>query len=374
MCNIHGVVTSKHVGKAEEYMRDGFFAGQLRGTDSSGMAVVDTQKADVEMQKLPVCGSMFNTDRVAQRLMKQSMSANVISIGHLRAATAGAIKYSNAHPFYIADQGKELVGVHNGTLNGWHGKKDAKFYEVDSEWALNHIFSEGFDAFEDISGAFCFVWWESTDQHALQIALNDQRTMHVGFLEQGGMVYASEAGMLHWLCERNNLTLKNGEVLKLTAGNWYRFPVDDPEKYTKKELPKSKTTTYNGYYGQSTTTGSSYVYKTEVEKVEEVVVAALAKLKATVPSVTLKEAKQAQEEGVHTARGTFSPFSFDPELGELWGSFKTGDKEYMAVIRNSADLMFNEDTLMEVSCLGVLLDEKNKEPTLVCSKPIKEAA
>lgn len=367
MCNIHGFVTKKYVGKAEEFMKDGFIAGGVRGLDSAGMAIVDTIKGEVDMQKIPVCGSIFLQDKVAARLMKAAMQPSVISIGHLRAATMGAVNYNNSHPFYIADQGKELVGVHNGTLSGWSTKKDGKFYDVDSEWALNHIFLEGFDAFQDFNGAYCFVWWQSDAQDVLNIALNDQRTMHVAFIEQGGMAYASEAGMLHWICERNGLTII-GDILKLADNFWYKFPVKEPEKFTKLALPKQ---TYSNYYSQYGGNRYSGTYKTTFEKVGEVLEAAVAKMKNTKPTVTMTEVKAAKEVGLQNVDGKFSPWIIDPDNGELVGMFFDGTTEYTAIIRNAYGLDFGPDTEFDVTCLGAEYDEK-QTINLICSKPVKK--
>lgn len=265
MCGIFGLMTgSKYITKADDVISDSFVAGSLRGMDSSGIAAIDMKKGEYEWQKLPVNGSFFITDKAAKAVMRQSVSSNTLTLAHTRAATHGKISINNAHPFIIEGAGtnvanRELVGIHNGSLTGWASKKGASNYEVDSEWAFKQIFDRGEDAFSDIQGAYAFVWWDSEDKETLNIALNDLRPMHIAFLKEGGMAFASEAGMLAWILERNHVE-RDGNILVLSSNFHYKFDVDDPKKFTKKEIKKAVTYRSSTYYG---------THKTTVQEVEE---------------------------------------------------------------------------------------------------------
>lgn len=244
MCGIHLFINGKNrSNKADDFIAQGFVTNMLRGTDSSGIVGIDAEKGDLTLQKLPISGMYFPQDKLAQSLIKRAGYKNHLTICHTRAATLGAISQPNAHPFVASDyeEGtgactRELVGVHNGTLVNWKSKKDANLYDVDSEWAMNHILDNGIDAFKDFDGAFCMAWWDSDDWLTLNIARNDQRPLFIAFVEGGGMAGASEAGMLAWLLERNQMKL-DGPIRELEAGQLYKFEVTDPKAFTKQALP-----------------------------------------------------------------------------------------------------------------------------------------
>src|SRR6478736_1702769 len=133
MCGIHGFVTGKkRNNNADDYVKQGFVAGSLRGMDSSGMASIKPKDKSVSWQKLPIMGPFFIGDKFAQGLMREASTPNTITICHTRAATAGGVGISEAHPFQVEgavdDKGnfRELIGVHNGTLTFWQSKKNAK--------------------------------------------------------------------------------------------------------------------------------------------------------------------------------------------------------------------------------------------------------
>lgn len=267
MCGIHGIFTGgKHLAKADGFISDAFITNSVRGLDSAGLLHVDVDFPDkYEVHKLPINGSLFIDHKQSKSLISKANTSNTLTLCHVRAATHGSITWANAHPFIVFEQdatgnSRSLVGVHNGSLTGWHSKPRGKDYAVDSEWALNHIFDNGADAFKDFVGAYCFAWWDSNNEEILNIALNDQRPMCVAFIEDGGMAFASEAGMLYWLLERNNIKIK-GSIIKLTAGHWYKFRKGEHDKFTKELLPTN-------------TVPSSYTphkSKTVMQEVEELI-------------------------------------------------------------------------------------------------------
>lgn len=240
------MITNQRELNADDFIRSAFVANSLRGMDSSGLATIDIDSMLYDYHKLPVAGTHFIGDRVADRLIKKASNQKTITMAHVRAATVGDINISNAHPFvYESKDGERtVIGTHNGTLQGWATHKDAKGFTVDSEWAINHIANEKFDAFEDFKGAYCFVWWDSDSPTTLNIARNPERPMYVAMLESGGMAYASEAGMLYWLLERHRVKIK-GEILELQENYWYKFDVEDPTDFEKIKLPAPKAAVTN---------------------------------------------------------------------------------------------------------------------------------
>lgn len=278
MCGLHGIITNKHETNGDDFIRSAFVANTLRGTDSSGIAQIKIKSNTYDYHKLPVAGYHYVGDKVASGLIRNASSADTITMCHVRAATVGSINISNAHPFVYTDEedGRVVIGTHNGTLTGWSSNPTAKGFTVDSEWAINHIAEEGFDAFEDFYGAYCFVWWDSDKKDTLNIARNTERPMYVAMLETGGMAYASEAGMLYWLLERHNVKMK-GKILELQAGYWYKFNNKDPSDFDKVKLPPPYATRYRTGTS-SVNTNTNYNSSTSMSKVRDLI----ARIKASV--------------------------------------------------------------------------------------------
>lgn len=372
MCGIHGFInTAKKEFNADDFIRSSFVANSLRGMDSCGIASINIGKKNIDYQKLPVNGSTFIQDKYVDNLIKIARDENVVTICHNRAATSGRVGYNQAHPFYVQEGEREIIGVHNGTLTAWQSKLNASKFSVDSEWALNHIFDKGMDAFKDFSGAYCFVWWDSADEGTLNIALNDQRPMCIAFTENGNMAYASEAGMLYWLCERHNLKIK-GQVLYLTADKWYKFPANDPSKFTKESLPKST------YIPQTTVGYTRYSAPTVVSKVE----ALLEKIsgqkptgtEVTVitkkPQVTADEVQNARDIGMMSKECIFEPYWYEESEDCTYGMVYLPDEtEWSGTIRNSGEINFVADGTMEWGCRIIGAHDDGKEVTLLCGKP-----
>lgn len=257
MCGQFGIMTGGREVYADDFIKDAFTASMLRGIDSSGLAMIDPDTSRYLVHKLPVAGNFFAEDRIAGEMIRAAGAPRSLTMCHVRAATVGKVNMSNAHPFEIVTKERNVVGTHNGTLRGWQTKTGASTYTVDSEWALSRIARERTDAFEEITGAFAFAWWESDDPEVLNLARNDERPLAVAFIENGGMAYASEPGMLFWLLERNRIKME-GPIIVLDTDTLYRFEVGHPKDFTKSMLPKppvavssysSTTGTYN--YGNN---------------------------------------------------------------------------------------------------------------------------
>ena len=229
----------------------------MRGQDSTGIVQVD-KKGSVYTHKLAVSGSKFLTDKVTGAFTKDA-NRSPINIVHHRAATIGKINTENAHPF-ICDMAEVnptnkkhyvLVGVHNGSLINWKTKPKANEYEVDSNWALAHIAERGLDAFKDIEGPYCFMWVTSKDPDKLMVARNSGRPMHAVFSKDRKEVYfASEAGMLAWLCERNRIVTED-QIMVLGTDKAYSFDTSGGTiTVTATDLPRTVRATkhYTGGY------------------------------------------------------------------------------------------------------------------------------
>lgn len=246
MCGIHAVINKANFARTsyEGFMKDGFVAGSLRGMDSSGIMQID-KTGKPFMYKEAVMGPRFIDGKNAIPFLRDAANCP-LTIGHVRAATAGKVTHDNAHPFCVnrAD-GTRLLGVHNGTLSNWSYKAGASKFDVDSEWALNAIATEGADAFEKFLGAWAFIWWDERHKDKVFVARNDQRTLH--FLrtkDKQSMLIASEAGMLAWLAERNRIETED-TVYAFDPGKLYTIDFSGGEvSWSKSHYPAYKAVVY----------------------------------------------------------------------------------------------------------------------------------
>lgn len=365
-------------------MRNAFVANMLRGVDSSGVAQVNMNTNLYDYHKLLVSGNYFIQDSFSNSILTKASSEKTLTMGHVRAATVGKVNISNAHPFAVEQEvegeaNRILIGMHNGTLTNWRSHKNSKYYDVDSEWALNHIAEEGLDAFEEFKGAFCFTWWDSDKPTTLNIARNSERPMYVVMLTTGGMAYASEAGMLYWLLERNKVAM-DGPILELEAGFWYKFDVEDPADFDKVKLP-STAYKYTATYTPPKPTPPA---ATVVGKVN----ALLAKVKTSVSAstdlvpasnvtvlakrdskVSMVEYKAAKDMGLLGQTAIFTPYM---EWADgIEGKAVVLEGEVTATVR-SYDTRFSEEDKWECRVIGVQDDEK--EIVIILSPPVKADA
>lgn len=246
MCGIIAAINATSFStNSGDFISNGILTGAVRGQDSTGMIQVDN-KGKIYTHKQATSGSEFLTDNITQAFVKD-VERSCINIVHHRAATVGKINNDNAHPFICdmkelnaANKNHILIGVHNGSLVNWKTKPGAKDYDVDSNWALAHIAERGVDAFKDIEGPYCFMWVTSKEPKKLFVTRNSGRPMHAVFSKSRKEVFfASEAGMLAWLCERNRIVTED-HIMVLGTDKLYSFDTSgDTITITATDLPKA---------------------------------------------------------------------------------------------------------------------------------------
>lgn len=195
-----------------------------------------------------------------------------LTIGHVRAATAGNISDENAHPFIaFRDDDSYIIGVHNGSLWGWEsGNND---HEVDSAWALDLIANAGPEAaFDEIFGAYCFMWWDSRHKNKMWFIRNDERPMHLARTkDKGSIIFASEAGMLQWLADKHNVSIE--EVFSVDPNFLMSIDFTDMELTVEveKHIPDAYEYSYRhkswgGQYSNTTSVSTSTNQSTKKEE------------------------------------------------------------------------------------------------------------
>lgn len=249
MCGIHfvikGKVTCQH--GLDGFMKNAFLANQVRGTDSSGLFQLQHTKTDgahdVKYLKRAASGTEFLKEREVGDLLFQA-DARPVTVGHVRAATAGGVTEANAHPFVVVrEDGSRIIGVHNGTLEGWRSKDGASRFDVDSRWLYQKIAEDGVDAFSGFLGAYALVWYDSKTPEVINVARNSKRPLFWALTaDRKSMVAASEMGMVGWLAGRNGITLdtdSNGQVefQYPEEGYLYTINISNPSIVSKEKLP-----------------------------------------------------------------------------------------------------------------------------------------
>lgn len=200
MCGIVGV--AGHVfNKEEKVFKELLVADSLRGTDSTGIAVIP-RNGEVKVAKQ--LGNPF--ELLEHYTYNRAMSGSHRAIiGHNRWGTVGKVSKSNAHPFDM----DTVVGVHNGTLTTKWKFEDGNQFDTDSEAMYNHLDKKGLkNLMQNMGGAWTMVWWDKLE-NSMNFLRNKERPLWMAFTEDGKtMFWASERGMLEWVLNRNDVKYK----------------------------------------------------------------------------------------------------------------------------------------------------------------------
>jgi hypothetical protein len=203
------------LGKTEENtLQTLLILDALRGTDSTGVAVIDNQDT------VKVAKALGNPYELlgSKAFDKALLGANRAIIGHNRYGTQGKINKQNAHPFEF----DSLVGAHNGTLTSKHRLDSSTDFDVDSENLYHHIHMHGLhSAMEHLSGAWSLVWWNK-DDISLNFLRNKERPMYITSNVAGtALFWASEKWMLEVAMSRNGIYRK--EIEETQVDMHYEF-------------------------------------------------------------------------------------------------------------------------------------------------------
>lgn len=247
MCGIIGI--AGNVGPdGKKAFTEMLYAGALRGGDSTGIAVVDTQGRTKVFKKAFSAIDFLNCKDYDKTLVW----GDNIYIGHNRAATRGEVNHNNAHPF---EAGK-IVGVHNGTLRGEWRLPDSKYFAVDSETLINAIATLGIDeAWKLTEGAAALVWWNTEDK-TLNMLRNTERPLFYAWTEdKKTLMWASEWHMMLWLASRNGIKLETPLELPPNVLHTFTVPLGfaaaakEFEKVHVRQLSPFVPMSYPGYQG-----------------------------------------------------------------------------------------------------------------------------
>lgn len=233
-------------------MRDGCIVGVLRGSDSTGIAQINSQWA-TRILKAPIDGVSFAGSKKVDTALGNTDS-NIATILHHRAATHGSIKYDNCHPFeHETVDGNIITGVHNGTVHGFLKKEDGLEFEVDSDWLYYRISRDGAEkALGDLtSGAYALVW-SDMKARTIRMAGNGERPIHFApVLGKNIILVASEVHMLAWLANRNGMKIE--KPFYPSPGTIITFdPAKDVRDFATTQILKKPVVVASSYTGADT--------------------------------------------------------------------------------------------------------------------------
>ena len=223
MCGHIGIINrEKIIFKSEKlikYFYQGLYVDALRGQHGTGICGVKTD-GEINTYKRALQSSDFLELTKTKKIM--SNNDNVFLIGHNRHATLGSHTDENTHPFV----NNQITLFHNGTLTTHFNLNPGKTFSVDSD-SISYLLSTSnkkTEALSKIQGAYALVWYDAIKK-SINFARNSERTFFIGSIKDStSIVWASEKGMLTWLCERNDIDLE--EVVSLESGKLLSISLD----------------------------------------------------------------------------------------------------------------------------------------------------
>lgn len=223
MCGIWGVFSRNKLGlfpKDIQIAKTMMILTQLRGADSTGVACATLKPNSPARVIKGIGGPNFLTQQgKAWDDFEEIVSTQGKALfGHGRAATVGAIRVKNAHPF----KEKGLTFVHNGTIR--KGLELTDEVEVDSHALCISIEKQGIvKALEDIDGAWAFFLHDAKDNSIL-FGRNTERPLF--FFERGDMIYfMSSKESLQFVLEHHDVGY-NVWPKELSANDIMRFDLE----------------------------------------------------------------------------------------------------------------------------------------------------
>jgi predicted glutamine amidotransferase len=233
MCGLVAAISKGNQGfeyKADLVFTQMLYANALRGMDSTGLYGIN-KHGNLDMLKSAQPSADFIRTPEAREFIDKIYMNYRIVVGHNRAATKGAVKDENAHPFIE----NNICLVHNGTL---YNHKQLKDVDVDSH-AITHALAEGKaeDVIPSLDGAFALIWYDAAKKK-LFITRNNERPLYLVETEKTDYI-ASEDSMLEWLLSRNGHAKVTAKYFK--PFHLYSYDLDKlSEGFDVEELQEKK--------------------------------------------------------------------------------------------------------------------------------------
>lgn len=238
MCGLVAIISKAKAGffyKDKTIFLQMLLSDMFRGLDSTGMFGVNKYgNVDTIKDKL-VAPTFINHPQVGKFFDKMVSDYHIV-VGHNRKATMGGVTAETAHPFVEGN----TVLVHNGTLTN-HRKFSDK--TVDSHAICHNMDEFGYkQTLKTIEGAYALIWY-SADSKTLFFSRNAERPLFL--VETQDKIYlASEAKMLDWILDRNDITkytIQNVPTDKVFKFDLETRKLECESKPKKDPLPSPKS-------------------------------------------------------------------------------------------------------------------------------------
>lgn len=245
MCGFVGYINRETaVNKSKNlvnFFTQGLLCDSLRGKHGTGVLGV-TDKGWASVYKRALAASDFLELANAKKIIEST--SNVFMVGHNRWATRGTHTADNTHPFTH----DHITLFHNGTVDYYQTLNKGKTFDVDSD-SVAHFIANSTDtiqALESIEGTYSLVWYNDTEE-TLNFARNEDKPMFFGQVKDSqSFVFASEPGMIRWLCARNGIELSS--IFETKEELLITIPVDPQEKTTTTPFKAKKKVVYHNYH------------------------------------------------------------------------------------------------------------------------------
>jgi predicted glutamine amidotransferase len=207
MCGILGAINNYKINglDLEKYIEQGLIINSLRGTDSTGIFVVE-KDGTVNTYKKTIPGWDFWQLNYTREIMKDlNKDKSRFIVCHNRAATVGGTSLHTAHPINVGP----IHLVHNGTLDRWATRDH---YSHDSTYVAEKISQQKNEKeickiLSELEGSFSLIWYNENTK-SLYMARNDERPLVLAYVkDEAGILFASEKEMIEWLISRNKISI-----------------------------------------------------------------------------------------------------------------------------------------------------------------------
>jgi glucosamine 6-phosphate synthetase-like amidotransferase/phosphosugar isomerase protein len=231
LCGIFGFITYKPSEENLNLFKDLCYLSSVRGTDSTGIAVVVDDKVIIEKDHIEA--SEFLKKKMP-KYEKRITKAN-IAIGHTRKWTQGKPEdNNNNHPIFS----NNWVMVHNGVCSSMDRIKDYKYHgEVDSEILLSYVEKQGLEkGLANLQGYAAVALLNTKDPESIYLWRHNE-SLYLGYdRATETLVFGSTEDILEVGLANEMLLFSSFQIRKLPEDTLYRITCDPHSKRGKVHL------------------------------------------------------------------------------------------------------------------------------------------